>query len=85
MTDTPTNGTSRSRPGTRHFPRWIWAVYLLLFGLSVPWYWPADTPLRLWLGLPHWVVVSLGATLGVAVFTALVVHRLWPGGEPPDA
>ena len=50
----------------------------MLFALSVPWYLPADAPLRIWFGLPHWVVLSLTATAGVAVFTAFVVHRLWP-------
>ena len=39
---------------------------------------PADTPRRIRLGLPHRVVLSLAATAGVAVFTAFVVHRLWP-------
>lgn len=62
----------------RGFPGWIWAVYAALFGLSVPWYLPADGPLRIWFGLPHWVVLSLAATAAVAVFTAFVVHRLWP-------
>lgn len=73
--------TPRRRPAPgrrRRFPAWVWAVYLTLFGASVPWYLPADGPLRLWLGLPHWVVVSLAATAGVAVFTAFVVRRLWP-------
>lgn len=76
----------RSRP-------WIWLVYLLLFGASVPWYLPAGPPI-LWFGLPHWVVVSLCASLGVAVFTAYVIARYWsapeadgePDGraDPPD-
>lgn len=72
-----------ARPGPpddrrRNFPAWVWAVYLALFGASVPWYLPADGPLRIWLGLPHWVVISLAATAAAAVFTAFVVHRLWP-------
>ena len=53
-------------------------MYLLLFGASVPWYLPAAAPMRIWFGLPHWVVISLLATVGVAVFTALVVHLWWP-------
>ena len=56
---------------------WIWVVYVLLFGASVPWYLPAGGPVRLWLGLPHWVVISLSACLAVAVFTAYVVARHW--------
>lgn len=69
----------RSRP-------WIWLVYVLLFGASVPWYLPAGPPV-LWLGLPHWVVISLCASLGVAVFTAYVIKRYWSeaDGEPNGA
>ena len=74
---TPRRGPADDSP-PGNFPAWIWPVYLVLFGASVPWYLPADGPLRIWLGLPHWVVISLAATAGVAVFTAFVVHRLWP-------
>ena len=66
----------RSRP-------WIWVVYVLLFAASVPWYLPAGSPPRIWIGLPHWVVISLAAYLAVAVFTAWVVAHYWsvPAGE----
>ena len=70
----------RSRP-------WIWAVYVLLFAASVPWYLPPGSPARLWLGLPHWVIISLLAYLAVAVFTAYVVTRYWsvpPADEDAD-
>ena len=70
---------------SQRFPGWIWGVYLLLFGVSVPWYIPANAPLRIWLGLPHWVVISLLATLGVAVFTAFVIGRFWPDEEHPES
>ena len=66
---------------------WIWAVYVLLFAVSVPWYLPPGSPARLWFGLPHWVVVSLVAYLAVAVFTAWVVARYWSvpaADEDPD-
>jgi len=69
----------------QHFPGWVWGVYVLLFSASVPWYVRADAPLRLWFGLPHWVVLSLLATTGVAVFTGYVVRRFWRDEEPPDA
>ncbi len=67
-----------------HFPGWIWPVYVALFTGSVPWYMPRDAPLRIWFGLPHWVVISLASTLGVAVFTWFVVHHFWPP-LPDDA
>ena len=62
---------------------WIWAVYLCLFAGSIPWYLPENAPLRLWLGLPHWVVISLGAYLGVALFTVWVVRNCWPDPDAP--
>ena len=76
VTGAPDLVEPRSRP-------WIWLVYVLLFGASVPWYLPAGPPV-LWFGLPHWVVISLCASLGVAVFTAYVIKRYWSeaDGEP---
>ncbi len=71
----PVRVKPRSRP-------WIWAVYLCLFAGSIPWYLPADEPLQLWFGLPHWVVISLGAYLGVALFTVWVVRNCWPDPDP---
>jgi hypothetical protein len=59
-------------------------VYLALVAASVPWYMPQG-PLRLWLGLPHWVVVSIGAMAAVAAFTVFVVHRYWPELEDEPA
>lgn len=59
-------------------PGWIWAIYAVLFALSIPWYWSSARPLQIWFGLPHWVGASLLATLAVALFTAFVVHRYWP-------
>ena len=67
---------------------WIGVVYLILFGMSVPWYLPARSPVPLWLGLPYWVVLSIAASVGVALFTAFVVVRRWPDdppSPPPEA
>lgn len=55
---------------------WVVLVYAALFAASVPWYLPAGPP-RIWFGLPHWVVLSLCATTGIAVFTLVVVRRFW--------
>ncbi len=64
---------------------WIWAVYVLLFTASVPWYLPERATPRLWFGLPHWVVISLAASLSIAVFTAWVVSRYWSESDSDDA
>ena len=62
----------------------MWAAYVALFAASVPWYLPAG-PLRIWFGLPHWVVISLAAIAGVAVFTRFVVSRYWPDDDEAGA
>ncbi len=63
----------------------VWLVYILLFALSVPWYLPDNPPLRIWLGLPHWALVSLLATLAIALFTLLVVRRFWTESDGPGS
>ncbi len=60
---------------------WIWIVYLCLFSLSVPWYHPKESSPKVWLGLPHWVVISLTAIIGVTLFTVFVVYRFWGDDE----
>lgn len=77
---------SSSTPSSRPLSRraWIWAVYVALFALSIPWYLPADETPALWLGLPYWVVLSLLACIAIACFTAFVVGRCWPDGETDD-
>ena len=84
--DTHTHeGTRAARQGP---PGWTALVYLALFGASIPWYLP-EGPLRIWFGLPYWVVLSLCAIAGVAVFTLFVVNKYWPDDDPlparPDA
>ena len=76
--------TPSSRPLSRR--AWVWAVYVALFALSIPWYLPADETPALWLGLPYWVVLSLLACVAIACFTAFVVARCWPddGTEPEE-
>jgi hypothetical protein len=58
-------------------PGWVWCVYAILFAASVPWYLP-DGDVPLWVGLPYWVVLSMSAIAGVAVFTLWVIRRYWP-------
>lgn len=60
---------------------WIWLVYLTLFLVSIPWYFPKSGTPRIRLGMPHWVVISLTATIAIACFTAFVLHRYFPEEE----
>lgn len=56
---------------------WLWLVYLALYAVAVPWYWPEGYRGPLVLGFPLWVFVSLGAALCLAAFTAWVIYRYW--------
>ncbi len=60
---------------------YVWIVYLLLYALAVPWYWPAGYRGPLVLGFPLWVAVSLGAVLLLAAWTGFVIHRYWIDAE----
>ena len=57
--------------------RYIWLVYLLLYALAIPWYWPEGYRGPLILGFPLWVAVSLGAVLLLAAWTVWVIRRYW--------
>ena len=56
-------------------------VYGALYAASIPWYLPSVDPPIIWLGLPHWVVLSLTATIAIAGFTVFVVSRYWPESD----
>ena len=60
---------------------YIWIVYVLLFAVAVPWYWPVDYRGPLVLGLPLWVAVSLTAIALLAAWTAWVINRYWIEAE----
>ena len=49
-------------------PRVVWIVFVLLYALVIPWWVPGNGSAT-WLGLPHWVVLSLAGCLGVASST----------------
>ena len=58
--------------------KWIWVIYVILFGVSVPWYLPESGQPLIWLGVPSWVVISLAAYVAIAAFTVVVIRRYWP-------
>ncbi len=61
---------------------WVWFVYVGLFAISIPWYFPAGDYPSIWFGLPSWVVISFAATVGVALFTVFVIRNYWSAGDP---
>ena len=66
--------------GLQREPRrraWIWLVYLVLFAVAVPWYWPESFRGPLVGGLPLWVAVTVGSIFLLAAWTAFVITRYW--------
>ena len=61
--------------------RWIFAVYVVLLLLVVPWYWPANDA-SLAFGFPVWALATLAAVLATSVFTAWVY--LTQSDDPDD-
>jgi hypothetical protein len=58
---------------------WIWWIYLFLYAVAIPWYWPAGYRGPLIAGFPLWVAVSLTAILVLAIWTTWVIQRFWRG------
>ena len=50
---------------------WILVVYLLLFALVIPWYWPVGDNRHVF-GMPLWALATLAAVFLTSVFTAWV-------------
>ena len=71
--------STRTRPVFVTWP--VWLTYTVLFAVAIPWYWPVDD-VRLFLGIPLWAAVSIGASVLVSVFTATLLIRYWP--EQPE-
>jgi hypothetical protein len=64
--------------------RRTWLAYVLLFALSIPWYFPAGSGRPLVLGFPLWCLVSLVCYVLVALLTVRRIERLWEEQEPGD-
>jgi hypothetical protein len=59
-------------------PVWPLVVtYLIGFAIAIPWYWQEGYRETV-LGLPRWVVVSIGASVFISTLTAWVMVRRWP-------
>ena len=76
-------------PKRSYLAGWIWLVYLVLFGIAIPWYWQfpgfdkiADA---IWLGFPAWVVVAVLGSASISTFTAWLWLKYWPEDEEDES
>ncbi len=65
--------------------RWLWFVYLLLYAVAIPWYWPSGYRGPLVLGLPLWMAVTLASVLVLAGWTCWVIFHYWKTGEEENS
>ena len=54
----------------------FFAAIVLLYGFSIPWWFPAGEPGFLF-GMPLWALASLGGTLAISGLTAFLALRRW--------
>jgi hypothetical protein len=59
------------------FPNWVWAVYIVLFTFSIPWYFPEVLAMKLVFGLPFWLVCSILMIFLMALFTVFIIYKFW--------
>ena len=64
--------------------RWIWFVYLLLYAIAIPWYWPEGYIGPTLMGFPLWVAVTLSAIVGLGCWTVFVIYFFWQTGEEEE-
>ena len=65
-------------------PLWVWAVFLVLLALCVPWYVPAGGMIKpIYWAFPLWGWLMVGAYVLLGVFGCFVYLKLWP--QDPDA
>jgi len=68
----------------RGLRRVLLALVGVLYVVSIPWYWQAESEPRLWLGLPDWVTVALGCYLLAAILNAVAWLVTDVPDPPPD-
>ena len=63
---------------------WVWLVYLLLYAVAIPWYWPTGYSGHPILGLPLWVAVTVAAVILLALWTSFVITQYWRDSGDQD-
>lgn len=54
-------------------------VFALLFAIAIPWYWRflPELAIRIVMGVPFWVLVSLIGSVAISSFTAWTFYSSW--------
>ncbi|MDW7668381.1 MAG: hypothetical protein SCJ93_06115 [Bacillota bacterium] len=57
--------------------KWIWPVIAIISLLTIPWLFPQGSYYPIIAGFPLWMVVSILATIALAIFLNFVVDKFW--------
>lgn len=55
----------------------IWVVLIILYALTVPWYFPEGTFHPIIFGVPYWVLVVLGVSLAISITLTYILKNCW--------
>jgi len=55
----------------------IWVVLLVLYALSVPWYFPKGSYNPIILGVPYWAIVVMGVSLAISITLTYILKNCW--------
>jgi uncharacterized membrane protein len=57
--------------------KWIWPVIAIISLLTIPWLFPTGSYYPIVGGFPLWMIVSILATIVLAIFLNYVVDKFW--------
>ncbi|UOR13557.1 hypothetical protein [Halobacillus amylolyticus] len=55
----------------------LWIVFGILFVLINPWYFPTGSYQPLFLGIPYWALIIIGASMLLSAFLTYVLKYQW--------
>lgn len=75
--------TATKEPPNAYLDWRVWLAFLILFSISVPWYWP-ETHDQTLIGIPLWVLVTLSSSFFISALTAWLLLFRWPNSSKPE-
>lgn len=63
---------------------WIWPVIAVISLATIPWLFTSGSYTLSLFGLPSWMLVSIGATIVLAIFMTYVINNFWDMKELID-
>lgn len=55
----------------------IWIVLIVLYIMSVPWYFPEGSYNPIILGVPYWAIIIMGVSLAISITLTYILKNCW--------